>query len=100
MEADTLTEYLPLFSNLQQVILTGTALTSEEKMALCDSLPGIPVCCELPLAGQHFLTDSTELDISGCPVSVEEVEQMLPYFPQLENWICLSAVFLTKKWMD
>ncbi len=85
VKADTLTEYLPLFSNLQQVILTGTELTSEEKMALCDSLPGIPVCCELPLAGQHFLTDSTELDISGCPVSVEEVEQMLPYFPQLEK---------------
>lgn len=76
---------LPLFSNLQELTITGTGLTDEEAMSLADSLPGVLVRCELPLAGLRFATDSTEIDISNCPVTVEEVEQMLPYFPRLEK---------------
>jgi len=82
---DALTENLPLFTQLQELTLTGTNLTDEETMHLADSLPGVLVRCELPLAGQRFLTDSTEIDISKSPVTVEEVEQMLPYFPQLKK---------------
>ena len=54
-------------------------------MALADSLPGVLVRCQLPLGGQYFSTDSTLIDLSGCTVTVEEVEQMLPYFPRLEK---------------
>lgn len=84
-DLDALKEVLPLFSNLQEVNLTGSDLTDEAKMGLADSLPGILVRCELPLAGNYFPTDSTMIDISGTPVTVEEVEQMLPYFPRLEK---------------
>lgn len=80
-----LQEALPLFSYLEEVTLTGTNLTDDEAMALADRIPGVLVRCELPLAGQRFPTDSTELDISRCPVTVEEVEKMLPYFPRLEK---------------
>ena len=80
-----LKEYLPLFPNLKEVSLAGTELTDTEKMEVCDSLSGILVRCELPLAGQYFPSDSTEIDISGCPVTAEQIEQMLPYFPLLEK---------------
>lgn len=85
VDFETLSDYLPLFFNLKELTLTGTALTDREIMDLMDSLPGVLVRCELPLAGQRFLTDSVELDISNCTVTVEEVEQMLPYFPLLEK---------------
>lgn len=83
--ADALSQALPLFSYLREVNLMETGLTEEEKMELADSLPGVFVRCELSLAGQPFLTDSTEMDISNCPVTCEEVEKMLPYFPRLEK---------------
>ena len=85
VDLSALQEALPLFSCLEELTLTGTNLTDEEAMALSDSMPGILVRCELPLAGQRFVTDSTELDISGCPVTVEEVDKMLPYFSRLEK---------------
>lgn len=78
---------LPLFVRLRELTLTGTSLTDEERMTLADSLPGVLVRCELPLAGQRFLTDCTEIDISRCPVTPEEVERMLPYFPRLEKLV-------------
>ena len=76
---------LPLFSNLKELNLNGTNLEDADMMALADQLPGILVHCELPLAGQRFATDCTEIDISGCAATVEEVEQMLPYFPRLKK---------------
>ena len=80
-----LAKALPLFSNLQEVILTGTHLSDAEKMDLCDSLSGVMVRCELPLGGTYYSTDSTEIDLSHCPVTVEEIDRMLPYFPCLEK---------------
>ena len=78
---------LPLFTGLRELTLTGTGLTDEACMAVADSLPGVLVRCELPLAGKRFLTDSSEIDISQCPVTTEEVERMLPYFPRLEKLV-------------
>lgn len=83
VDPDALPKQLSLFSHLRELTLMETSLTDQEKMRLCDSLPGVLVRCELPLAGRYFPTDSTELDISGVPVTVAEVEGMLPYFPCL-----------------
>lgn len=85
IDPDTLRTQLTLFSNLRELNLMETALSDEEKIMLCDSLPGVLVRCELPLAGQYFLSDSTEIDLTGCPVTVAEAEKMLPYFPLLEK---------------
>lgn len=85
VDFQTLTEYLPLFPYLEELTLTETNLSDAEKMALADMLPETLVRCELPLAGQYYLTDSTEIDISHCPVTTEEIESMLPYFPKLEK---------------
>ena len=82
---ELLIKTLPLFSELRELTLTTTDLTDAEKMALADSFPNILIRCELPLAGQYFLTDSSQIDISNCPVTVEEVERMLPYFPCLQK---------------
>lgn len=81
----TLSRYLPLFYKLQKLILTGTNLSDAEKMSLCDSFHNMFVLCELPVAGRLFSTDCMEIDISHCPVTVDEIEGMLPYFPFLQK---------------
>lgn len=85
VDPDTIAKQLSLFSHLRELTLLGTNLTDEEKMYLRDNLPGVLVLCELPMAEQYFLTDSTELDLSGLPLTVAEIEKMLPYFPCLEK---------------
>ncbi len=82
---EELRQPLSLFHNLQEVTLTGTGLTDAEAMTLADSYPDILFLCELPLAGQRFMTDSAEIDISNTVVTISEVEEMLPYFPSLEK---------------
>lgn len=82
---DELKNALPLFGNLQELTLTGTNLSDEDLMALADSNPDILVCCELSLAGQRFMTDSVEIDISSSVVTTDEIDRMLPYFPRLEK---------------
>ena len=85
VSVEELNGVLPLFSNLQELNLSGTDLSDEELMSLADSNPQVPLRCELPLAGQRFMTDSVQIDISGSEVTAEEVDQMLPYFPNLEK---------------
>lgn len=80
-----LLEALPLFSNLQELILTGVPMTDSEKMTLIHQLPGVFVSCELPLAGQYYSTDSTQIDLSGSAVTPEEIDRMLPCFPRLSK---------------
>lgn len=99
VDLEELIKIRPLLSRLQEVTLTGTQLTDAEKMELCDQLPGVMVRCELPLAGQYFLTDSTQIDLSGCPVTIEEIDGMLPYFPRLEK-LDLSFCGIADEEMD
>lgn len=85
VSAAELEKFLPLFSSLQTLILVDVPLTDAEKMALADGLPDVFVRYELPIAGQYFSTDLSEIDLSGCPVTVEEIEEILPYFSRLEK---------------
>ena len=99
VDLEELVKIRPLLTKLQEVTLTGTQLTDAEKMELCDRLPGVLVRCALPLAGQYFPTDSTQIDLSGCPVTTEEIDRMLPYFPRLEK-LDLSFCGIADEEMD
>lgn len=85
VDPDMLRATLPLFFDLQELILTDSELSDSDKMTLIDCLPEVLVRCELPIAGQYYPTDSTEIDLSGRPVTTEDVERMLPYFPRLKK---------------
>lgn len=90
---------LPLFFNLKELTLKEAGLTDAEIMMVCDSLPDVLIHCDLPLAGQYYDRNSLEIDLSGCPVSVAEVEQMLPYFPRLRK-LDLSFCGISDEEMD
>lgn len=76
---------LPLFRNAEELILTNTGLTDTELKALARQFPDIFFLCTMEFAGKPFSTDSTEIDISKCPITVDEVEALLPFFPKLQQ---------------
>lgn len=76
---------LPLFRNAEELILTDTGLTDTELKALARQFPDIFFLCTMEFAGKPFSTDSTEIDISKCSITVDEVEALLPFFPKLKQ---------------
>lgn len=80
-----LARILPLFPSVTEVNLTGTNLTDAELKALAGQFPDIFFLCTMDFAGKPYSTDTTEMDISKCAVSVEEVEALLPFFPCLKK---------------
>lgn len=96
---EELERILPLFPNLEELILTDTDLTDAERKSLAGQFPDVFILCTMEFAGQSFSTDSTEIDISGHSISVEETEAMLPFFPRLSKLI-MSGCGIDDEVMD
>lgn len=76
---------IPLFRRLEELSVIGSNLTDADAMELANNYTDILVRFEIPLAGQRFATDCEEIDISGATVTMEEVEDVLPYFRRLKK---------------
>lgn len=84
--AADLDELLAWYPELTHIDLRGSSLTDTEIMALADKFPHIFFLWEMTIAGVTVPTDTEEIDISGYTVSsVEEIEAVLPYFPNLQK---------------
>ena len=94
-----LQQALPLLSNVEAVDLMDTALTDSELKELAGSFPEIFFLCNMEVAGKTFPTDTTEIDLTNCPTTVEEVEALLPYFPNL-TWMDMSWCGIADEDMD
>ena len=87
-DADTseLMEKLGWFQSLESVMLTGEVPSQSELQQLQEKFPEIFFLWKLDVLGTSLETDITSLDLSDIPLSsVEELENLLPYFPQLET---------------
>ena len=83
-----LMEKLQWFRNLESVMLTGEIPAQTELHQLQDRYPEVFFLWKLEALGLSLETDITELDLSAIPMySVEELENLLPYFPKLEKII-------------
>lgn len=84
---EALAEHLPLLPELQKLTLTDTPLTDGEKKELAWAFPDVYFRCSLDFAGVTVDTDAEEIDISGKPITVAEVEAMVPLFPNLQKLV-------------
>ena len=85
-DAPELMEKLQWFSNLESVLLTGAVPTQAELQQLQARYPDVFFLWKMDMLGMSLETDLTELDLSEVPLSsVEELENLLPYFPQLKT---------------
>lgn len=87
VDPQQLARLLPLFPDVTEVILTGTALTVSQYEAIAGTNPGIQIVCDVDVYGRAYSTDTTEIDISGISVTAQEVEALIPLFPKLEKLI-------------
>ena len=94
-----LKQALPLLSCATEVNLLDCTLTDGELKELAGSYPEIFFLCTMDFAGKPCRTDSTEIDITNCPATVEEVEALLPFFPNL-NWLDMSWCGIADEEMD
>lgn len=94
-----LKQALPLLSRATEVNLLDCTLTDGELKELAGSYPEIFFLCTMDFAGKPCRTDSTEIDITNCPATVEEVEALLPFFPNL-NWLDMSWCGIPDEEMD
>ena len=71
-----------------------TAMPAAEIYALREAHPDMEITWAQDFYGQHPATDVTELDISDtAPASIQEVEALAAYFPQLEKLIMCNTGF-------
>ena len=87
-----LTEKLSSFGNLKSVLLTGSIPEQSVLQALQSRYPEIFFLWKMDAMGMTLETDLEELDLSDVRLdSVEELEQLLPYFPRLRSVILDST---------
>ena len=80
-QLDELLEALPYLPDVTYINLPGTALTDEALAAITGARPGIQVEYSMPLLGQIYDPDTTELNLAGITgEDVEEVVSLLPKF--------------------
>ena len=81
-----LMEKLRWFQSLESVMLTGEVPSQSELQQLQSSFPEVFFLWKMDAMGMSLETDITSLDLTDVPLSsVEELENLLPYFPQLET---------------
>ena len=79
---------LGYLDRIEQVDLTGTGLSNEDYCALVDAYPDVRFTGELTIGNVTASTAVEELDISdNILTGVEEIESLLPYFPNLRKVI-------------
>lgn len=78
---------LPLLRELEEVNLIDTNLTQEEYKALAGQFPEVFFGFIRDLGGKAYSTDATELDFSGCPLTLEEAEEVIRLCPKLQKLI-------------
>ena len=86
-DLDTLRDNLFRLPNVKAVDLTGCGLDGAALHALDLALGDVTVLWTVPLYGQTFSSDVTEIDLSGTPVTdgAEALETALPWFSRLEK---------------
>ena len=83
MEAAALMEVLPYFTELEAVTLTLPLAPAEEVLALREAFPEVAFSWQLELAGMIVDECTETLDLTGIPMTVEEMDAVLPYLVSL-----------------
>lgn len=84
---EELDRILPLLPRLKEINLKDTPLTDKELKSVATRFPDTFFLCNMEFAGQAFSTDAEEIDISGCPITVEDTESTLAFFPKLQKLV-------------
>lgn len=99
--AQELTEALTLLPAMQEVHFAQPEMSLEELLALRKSFPDISITWEKDAFGTVYRSDITEIDLSGMYFSsLNEVEEALVWFPDLEKVILCGCGYAERDLFD
>ena len=93
-DAAELLEKLPLLPRLSSLTLEGTLPSPEELTTLRAAFPSIVFHYSVDLCGESYPSNTENLDLSGLPVTAQELSAVLPLLPQLQS-VSLQKTGLT-----
>ncbi len=98
-DAQALMELLPYFTELTAVELTAPLAPVEQITALLEAFPEITFSWQLELAGMQVNSATETLDLTGIPMTVEEMDAVLPYLTSL-TYVDMTDCGISNEDMD
>lgn len=99
MEAENLVAVLPYFTQLQTVELTAPLAPIEQIRMLMEAVPQAAFTWELELAGMTVNEKTQTLDLTGIPMTVEQMDAVLPYLLSL-TYVDMTDCGISNEEMD
>lgn len=96
---EELFEKLPLFPELREVELQAPLAPAERIMALREAFPEISFSWDLELAGIPVDESTETLNLTGIPLTVEQMDAVLPYLPSL-TYVDMTDCGISNEEMD
>ena len=89
-----LLENIPYLPDLESIHFIQPEMAAEDLLLLRETFPNIAITWEKDVLGATYADDVTELDFSGMALeSLEELEALMKYFPDLEKLILCDCGF-------
>lgn len=86
-DAEEIFRLAELLPNLREIRMGGAALGRTDLEDLAARLPGVLLLQDVAFDDRSISTDSEEIDLSGLPLTVPEVEKMMVCFPKAKRYI-------------
>ena len=99
MEAESFAAVLPYFTQLETVELTAPLAPAEQLLALMEAAPQVQFRWELELGGMVVNESTEKLDLTGIPMTVEQMDAVLPYLPSL-TYVDMTDCGISNEEMD
>ena len=90
---------LPMLPELREVELQAPLAPAERIMALRETFPQIRFSWDLELAGMSVNESTETLDLTGIPLTVEQMDAVLPYLPSL-TYVDMTDCGISNEEMD
>lgn len=97
--AESLAQVLPFFTELETVELTEPLAPAEQVLALTEACPEVEFSWKLELAGMEVDRNTQTLDLTGIPMTVEEMDAALPYLTGL-TYVDMTDCGISNEEMD
>ena len=95
-EVERVIPYLP---RLEELTMCGCGVSTKEIDVLRKKYENIRFVWDITIGNATVRTDAAEIDLSGNPITVEQVEGLLPYFTNLEK-VIMSHCGISNEEMD
>jgi hypothetical protein len=94
-----LAEVLPYFTGLKSLELTAPLAPAQQVLELAETVPQVDVSWNLMLGGIPVDRTTETLDLTGIPMTVEEMDAVLPYLSSL-TYVDMTDCGISNEEMD